>query len=257
MKKKIISMLCVVLSITFILTGCSFNKKDFGNGNPLDKGKTFTDKHLSFSFDLPEKEFKNSSLVGKYDKEGNFYITDMTMSTTKECSYFFGVSKYFINSQDDYDMIRVDLSKINDASDIFALLNYKINYALNNCSAKPGNIKYDIDFSNVEVAEELKIGDEKIPASKFSGKIKITSNNKNNKLLVSPEKGNDAYIVGYAINVSENPVLIYVIDYIAGAETISNWDKVIKNTVETFHTANYKTETTGVSEVVENTTNKN
>ena len=211
--------ICVVLSIFLIMgifAGCS-PKEDpsdkqiqtLTNTDPEYYLPEVIDSHVGFGYDVPE----TYSLLnrGTFDSDGSYYICD----TGNKIAY--GVSKYYVNEIDDYDMLRCKIDEITSSNDIFDKINYKISFLYqNNISKKMFSnalmlshdemrISYEAESKNTEKIDGLE-------TSVFEGFMKIQDG----------KETKNYPIYGYSIWLKSNPIIFYVINFDENTQNVSD-----------------------------------
>lgn len=215
MTKKIICVFMALMMTLCLFTGCS-TKDERNDKQAITITDTdieyylpdIIDSHVGFGYDIPEKYAQFNR--GIYDSDGTYYIYDSGNKVV------FGVSKYFVNEIDDYDMLRCNLSEIKSSNDIFDKLNYKITFLYQNVISKKESPS--VVFSNDKLfqmsysATSVSVNEiDNHDASVYEGTITIENNN----------KAKTVPIYGYSIWVKSNPIIFYVIDLSGNNATIS------------------------------------
>lgn len=206
MFKKSMSILLAIFLIVAVFSGCdNETKNERGESDII--GVTdieyyipdVIDLHISFGFNVPDAYEKFNQ--GRFSNNGTYYIADAGNKVA------YGVSKYFVNENDDYDMIRCKLDEIKSAEDIFEKLNYKISFLYQDILSKKMfthasllrenfTFEYDVDFISSQKIDSL-------DSVSFEGTMTV----------LSDEEENTLKIYGHTIWNKVNPILFYVIDF--------------------------------------------
>lgn len=224
MFKKVLCVFLSLLMIASIFSGCS--KKEDTPDEPI---RTITDtdpeyyipdvidSHVGFGYNVPEVY----SLLnrGSFDSDGSYYVSDVGNKIA------YGVSKYYVNEIDDYDMLRCEIDKITSSNDIFDNINYKITFLYQNVLSKKmfsNTLLFSSNGIKIFYEVESKIAEkvDGLDCSEFEGLMKVQN-----------DKETKSYpIYGYSIWLKSNPIIFYVIDFNDNTETVS--DELKKNIKE-------------------------